>query len=381
MKEPGRPRPLSRLGKTGSMGAMRLPRNLPRKLLISFTSLLLLFVVGELIARSLEPGPFSLWDRSPYIHYDDGRAYRHRPTFEGRWDGTWYSINSLGMRGPELNLTLGPDELRIACIGDSCTFGKGVLEEYSWPRQLEHLLGEKLGPDHHVVCANLGVNGYSGATYERIFADLGDQIRPNIVVVGYNLNDFPNAIKAVDEKVFRERGLRKLLSQDLRDKLGRLALYRLARQTYYRIKRGSDWKKIEELAKGTAEGSLDSEVWREQERHLVAIRDQALTYGGAKTIVFLFPYESQVYLDSYDTTPIERLKEIGARNQIPVIDLAETFRSYARSEDPPKELFLPGDRYHPGPEGYYLVARRVLEELERLGWIPQENRNSEAGER
>ena len=350
---------------------MRLPRNLRKKLALSFMSLLVLFVVGEVVARVIEPGPFSLWYENPYVHHDDGRAHRHRAGFTGRWDGTWYATNSLGMRGPELDLEHTPSELRVACIGDSCTFGKGVVAEHTWPRQLEGLLAAELGADRRVVCANLGVNGYSGATYRRIFADLGDEVRPNLVVVGYNLNDFPNAIKAVDEQVFRQRGLRKLLSQDLRDKLGRLALYRLARQTYYHLKRRSDWEKAEQFARGAADQDLDSEVWREQEEHLVAIRDQAAGYG-ARTVVFLFPYESQVYLDSYDTTPIDRLKEVGGRNDIPVIDLAELFRARARREDPPKELFLRGDRYHPNPEGYHLVAQRVLEELRAQGWLARE---------
>lgn len=350
---------------------MRLPRNLKKKLALSFASLVIVTLVGEIIARAVEPGPFSLWDESPYIHYEDGRAYRHRADFTGRWDGTWYETNSLGLRGGELNLTLAPAEFRVACIGDSCTFGKGVLEEQTWPRQLEHLLEQELGRDHRVVVANLGVNGYSGATYRRIFADLGDQVRPNLVVVGYNLNDFPNAIRAVDEKVFQQRGLRKLLSRDLRDKLGRMALYRWLRQNYYHFKRRDDWAQAEELASKAADQDLDSEVWREQEEHLRAIRDQAAGYG-AKTAVFLFPYESQVYLDSYDDTPIRRLEEIGHRLEIPVVDLAELFRERARSADPPRELFLRGDRYHPNPEGYHLVAQQVLDVLRERRWLAGE---------
>ncbi len=351
------------------MCPMPLPRRLLRKLSISFGSLLVLMLFGELVARAMEPGPFSLWDRNPYVHHGGSRAHRHRVNFQGRFDGTWYETNSLGMRGPELEITLGGDELRIACIGDSCTFGKGVVEENTWPRQLERQLGELLGSDRRVVCANLGVNGYSGATYQRIFADLGPEISPDIVVVGYNLNDFPNAIKAVDEKVFRERGLRRLLSQGFRDRLGRLALYRLVRQTYYHLKRRSDWSRAEEFAAASADQDLDSAVWKRQEEHLVAIRDQAASQSGARTVVFLFPYESQVYLDSYDATPIERLKEVGARNGIPVIDLADLFRGHARAEDPPRELFLRGDRYHPNPEGYGLVAGKVIEELQTRGWL------------
>ncbi|MDA1264138.1 MAG: SGNH/GDSL hydrolase family protein [Planctomycetota bacterium] len=350
---------------------MRWPRNLKKKLLISATTLCVAFVIGELVARAIEPGPFSLWDKNPYVHYDDARAYRHRADFEGRWDGTWYQTNSLGLRGGDLALTFAPSELRVACVGDSCTFGKGVLEEHTWPRQLERLMQDEVGSDRRVVVANLGINGYSGVTYRRIFEDLSDQVRPNLVVVGYNLNDFPNAIQAVDEQVFRGRGLRNLLSQGLRDKLGRLALYRLARQTYYHAKRSSDWAKAEAVASKAADLDLESEVWQKQESYLLGIRDLARDEYGARTAVFLFPYESQIFLDSFDTTPIERLKALGAKHKIPVIDLAEVFREYARQEDPPRELFLRGDRYHPNPQGYHLVAKRVLDELNTQGWLKE----------
>ena len=52
---------------------------------------------------------------------------------------TFYvTTNSIGLRSPEIRQNK-PD-LRIVCLGDSVTFGWGVPEEDSYPRQLEHLL-------------------------------------------------------------------------------------------------------------------------------------------------------------------------------------------------------------------------------------------------
>ena len=212
------------------------------------------------------------------------------------------------------------------------------------------------------------MNGYSGATYERIFRDLGADLKPHVVVVGYNLNDFPNAIQAVDEKVFQERGLRKLLSQGLRDFLGRFASYRWTRQTYYHMRRERDWRNAEAFARGAADAPLDSEVWQRQEGYLAEIRDLAAEHGG-KVAVFLFPYESQVYLDAYDSTPIDRLRDACSRLGLPFVDLADEFRTRARELDPPRQLFLKGDRYHPNPDGYAIVAGRVAEVLGAQGWL------------
>ena len=55
-------------------------------------------------------------------------------------------------------------------------------------------------------------------------------------------------------------------------------------------------------------------------------------------------------------------------NQLSSLD--REFRSRAREEDPPRELFLRGDRYHPQPEGYGIVAECVLAAAREHGWLP-----------
>lgn len=349
-------------------GMARLPKIL-KKLAISVATLFVLFVIGELTTRAMEPGPFSLFDSNPYVFLeDDPRVVRHAPDFSGRWDGTWYTTSERGLRGPSRDPSFSADELRVVAVGDSCTFGKGVEEQDSWPRQLEGLLASAL-PARSVHVWNLGHNGYSGATYERIFREIGAGLEPHIVVIGYNLNDFPNAIRAVDEKVFRDRKLRRFLPQDVRNMFGRLALYRWARQTYYHMKRESDWQNAEAFARGAADAP--PEVWEQQRGYLRSIRDQAAENGG-RVAVFLFPYESQVYLDSFDTTPIERLASLCEELELPFVDLAEEFRREARAEDPPRQLFLKGDRYHPNPEGYSIVAQGVHQLLRDQGWLARD---------
>ena len=343
-------------------------RTFLRKGSISLAALAGAFLVAEALTRSLEPGPFSFLDRNPYVvHPDDPRIVRHQAGFEGRWDGTWYQINQLGLRGPPVGAGASEDGYRIVALGDSCTFGKGVAESDTWPRQLERLLGEALPASGSVVVANMGVNGYSGATYERIFREVGLGLEPDLVVVGFNLNDFPNAIRAVDEYVFGDRKARRLISQDLRDALGRTAIYRWLRQAYYHSQRENDWEQAEAFARGTKASNLNDDAWSEQVSYLESIRDQASAIG-AETAVFLFPYESQVYLGSFDTAPIDRLRETCKDLGLPFVDLAEEFRRRARQSDPVHELFLKGDRYHPNREGYRIVAGEVVKLVVARKW-------------
>lgn len=346
---------------------MALRKILP-KLALSAGSLLFLGLAAEVTLRALEPGPFSLLDSNPYRPHPD-LHHVHEPDFQGRWDSTWYSIDSRGLRGSELELGDPEQEYRVACLGDSCTFGKGVREVDSWPRQLEALLETELAGGQRAVVANLGVNGYSGKDYVARLAEFGLPLEPDLVVVGYNLNDFPNAIRAVDEVVYQKRGLRRLLPTGLRDGLGRFALYRKARAIYYHLKREQDWASAEKFAREAGAEDEDSETWQLQRGFLEEIRDRTREAGG-ELVVFLFPYESQVYLDGYERRPIERLAAICSDLEIPFVDLAEEFRSVAREQPDGPGLFLLGDRYHPSATGYGVVAERVLELIRERGWLP-----------
>ena len=345
---------------------MTRPRRILRKLCLSALSLALAACAAELVLRAQEPGPFSFFDRNPYVDSAVDRHVRHVPGFRGRWDSTWYEIDSRGFRGPERTPTFAPGELRVACIGDSCTFGKGVLEADSWPRQLEALLRAE---QRDALVFNLGLNGAHGRVYRQVCQEQASALKPGIVVVGYNINDFPNTIQAVDVKVFEERKLRRIVPQGVRDALGRTALYRKVREVYYDTQKSSDWAAAEAAAKEATKESVDSKVWDTQREFLAGIKAQTEAEGG-RMLVFLFPYESQVYLEAYDDAPVRRLGEVCASLDVPFFDLAAEFRAAARAETPAPQLFIPGDRYHPNARGYGLVAARVLAVLRERGWVP-----------
>lgn len=347
-------------------------RKLTKKLGISVASLGVALVVGELVARALEPGPFSLLDSQPYEPVADLR-HVHKQNFEGRWDGTWYATNSLRMRGPEFEPAFTAEELRVLCVGDSCTFGKGVLESESWPRQLETLLGETLPEGRRPMVGNLGVNGYSGKQYEITLDNHVDELQPQLVVIGYNLNDFPNVVSKVDRQVFQgKKNLRSFIPTDLRDRLGRFALFRWLRGTYYEMNRAKDWKAAERMAAEIKGQSGDNQRYEQEAQRIASMAARARA-AGAEVILFLFPYESQVYLDVYDSSPIDWLRSECEKNDIPFFNAAEAFREYAHRSDPPSRMFLRGDRYHPTADGYRIIAECLIELIREQQVLPMAN--------
>jgi len=126
-----------------------------------------------------EPGRF-LRDRDFLVPHPV-RGFALRPGFES---GP-YRINSQGLRGPEL-----PDPSEgarlILAVGDSTTFGWGVDEAGTWPRQLEERLR---GSDPALRVVNAGVPSYTSAQTRLHLQELLPRLRPEWVLVSALWND------------------------------------------------------------------------------------------------------------------------------------------------------------------------------------------------
>jgi lysophospholipase L1-like esterase len=340
-----------------------------RKLAIATFATFVFALAVELIARAAEPGPMRLLDVSPYEKVVN-LLHVHRPRARVQWDGTFYEINQRGWRGPEFEPTFAPDELRVVAIGDSCTFGKSVEESECWPRQLERLLQADVGSSRTVRVANLGVNGYSGRDYLEAFRTQALAVRPQLVVLAYNINDFPNVVKRVDAAVFQGgENLRAKVPWDLRAQLGKLAAFRWLRATYYEANRAQDFARVERVAQSvSSEESTSSEALDEERERLAALVDECKALG-ARVVMFLVPYESQVYLEQYSHAPLDGARSIAEPLGILCLNLVDPFREAARASEPMTRLFVRGDRYHPNAEGYSILARGVRDALQREGWI------------
>jgi lysophospholipase L1-like esterase len=97
-------------------------------------------------------------------------------------------VNEQGWRGPLMSVPKSPGVVRIACVGDSHTFGYGVGEGETWPDALSAELERRLGPGR-VEVLNCGVCAYDteqevGLLEARILA-----LEPDIVLLQFYLND------------------------------------------------------------------------------------------------------------------------------------------------------------------------------------------------
>lgn len=99
----------------------------------------------------------------------------------------FYSINNLGFRNNfNVEKIKAPDTKRIVAIGDSFTFGFGVLEEDTFVFQLGKYFQDK---NEKVEVINAAEPAAGLATYKEILHDKVSPISPDVLLVGININD------------------------------------------------------------------------------------------------------------------------------------------------------------------------------------------------
>ena len=79
-------------------------------------------------------------------------------------------------------------QFRIAMIGDSFTEGWGVPVDSCFAKRLERSLNATLGDDR-VVVMNLGIASYSPLLEYLLMKELGPSLRPDLVIMLYDLGD------------------------------------------------------------------------------------------------------------------------------------------------------------------------------------------------
>lgn len=97
-------------------------------------------------------------------------------------------VNAQGFRGALVEQPKPPGVYRIACLGDSQTFGHGVADGESWPEQLAAGLHELL-PARALEVLNCGVGGYETEEELALYEKRVRAFAPDLVLVGFFLND------------------------------------------------------------------------------------------------------------------------------------------------------------------------------------------------
>ncbi len=129
-------------------------------------------------------------DSSSYRRADDVFHHGFTPNSSAVFRSSeWnvkYSINSLGFRDREFNVTKPAGVFRILMLGDSYTEGYGVELGESFSKQLESMLNSN-GGQYEVI--NTGVGSYSPILEYLVLKYKGIELHPDLVILNFDWSD------------------------------------------------------------------------------------------------------------------------------------------------------------------------------------------------
>lgn len=168
---------------------------------LCFSLLLLEFAFRLLNIEPLQKkfsARYSVHEMSPNLRL----LYKPRKNAENDAYGVLNKINSAGFRDRDFPIQKDPEKKRIIFLGDSVVYGYGIELKDTLPKQLEAVFDKHRKP---IEVLNFGVSGYEAEQEVEFFKDSGLIYQPDMVIVGYTLNDVRCASLELD-KLSEEAG-------------------------------------------------------------------------------------------------------------------------------------------------------------------------------
>lgn len=297
--------------------------------------------------EGVEMGEYVPGARFRIVYPSDPRGY-----FDGD-GGVPARINRLGLRGAEVSAEKPPGVFRVLGIGDSFTFGVGVRDEDTWLERLGPLLaGLKGGRRFEVL--NAGVGGYGTADQVRYLEGRWLELDPDLVLVGFYLNDAYsestfNAYLAGRQLLLQEPAGLARRSRALDLLVSRFRAWRLRRgiDAFYRQHYFSD------AAGFLGDPRNEAADWRGARRALERGLEITRARGAGMALV-IFPDLHR--LDGgYPFEDIHRfVREQCDTLGLPVLDLLDAFRGMEA-----EKLWVHPADHHPNEVAHRLAAEAV----------------------
>jgi lysophospholipase L1-like esterase len=334
-------------------------------LLLVVTSITFLFLVGEIFLAFFLPNPIIWLDPQESYIYHPKLMHRLKPNQRAFTHSFPVTTNSHGLRTGEFPLKRNSHTFRILCLGDSLTFGNGVRTQETYPQQLEAMLNSERNLKR-VKVINAGVPAYDTWQEAIYLREYGLQFSPDVVIIGFYVNDItprPKVIRnKIDESGFRRKHtVQKVLSFELIHLLKRSRVLLLLRDRFRiladQLNPSFGYRRKLALLNGGSEPLLD-QGFQEVNTSFREMADLATNHE-FRLLLVIFPMPDQLLGEYPNATYQSKVKEIARRYGIPYIDLKEAFHLSFHGFG---SLFTEWDG-HPNARAYKITASQIKEYL------------------
>lgn len=279
-------------------------------------SLLFAALAGELVLR-IVVGPPAVF-RYPQERYAFDPELGHRLVAGQRafTHDAPVRTNSQGLRDDEHPAVPPAGVRRMLALGDSETFGNGLPEAETWPKQLEAALARTAGAPRWEVL-NAGVPGTDTWQHERLLDRLAGAYRFDVVVLALYPNDVVPAPAAVTDTGVLSNGPMLRAAYLLKRSALLTALWE-ARVPLRAWIAGDPGARYEyDVVAGVPDSGAER-GWAQVARSLAAMQARA-AQAGARFVLLAIPRRDQVAGAAGDGWN-RRLAAIAAAQGIPLVD-------------------------------------------------------------
>lgn len=310
---------------------------------------LAILIVVALAAEAVCRLGFSDWaTKSLYMQFDHttsedfGFVLDDRLFWKPEPGNRPWEINADGYRGPLVPKEKSEGEFRLACLGDSCTFGLGGDSKYRaipYADTFTARLNRRFAKNRRglrFTAINFGCPGYTSFQGLRLLKDKVGDYRPDAIVAYFGINDGGEAFGYADKDQRPFEIESNPLVRLLRNSYAYMALRRLI---------------VSARRSRTAPNAMLRRVSLEDyHRNLDAMTRQA------KRIDARIYYIAPPYLDEKD-----RVFKEDFRHHEPAIDVLSDLRRY--EDQGHAVIFSKNDKVHPRPMGHKAIAEAIAQRL------------------
>jgi lysophospholipase L1-like esterase len=280
----------------------------------------------------------------PFIREDPDVFWAPRPGFRGEFRGKPVSVNSLGLRGPAPASPRPAGRRRLACFGDSITFGFAIGDEETYPCQLGRLLAPR-----GVEVVNAGVTGYTSHQVLGLLRRLAPRLQLDVATFLIGWNDHNKRV-ATDREF--ERRLR--ASTALDRTLARLRLFQAMRALYLKTV-------LPKLPESAVTQRVPLADYRE---NLTAIVRECRAARIAPVFVAL-PMRKRPGDPAFATDHTRALAELAGELRVPLLEVGTLSRNAPVESNAASFI----DLIHLSPAGAERMAAELARQLEALGLV------------